>query len=147
MERNLMDYLPQFLRDYAEFQGIMGAEQPEFQRAWDEADALLDNQFVETAGELGLSRWEKILGIVPKGTDRLDDRRFRILTRINEELPYTLPQLKIMLETLFGKDHYSVVMEENSYILQVKVGLAAKNNFSDVESLLKRVTPNSFSRD
>ena len=91
MDRKLINYLPYVVRDYAEFQGITGAEQPEFENAWAAVDDLLNNQFIKTAGNLGLSRWEKILGISPKGTDTLDDRRFRVLTRLNEELPYTLP--------------------------------------------------------
>ena len=83
MERKLIDYLPYVIRDYAEFQGIMGSEQPEVEKAWNTTDDLLDNQFIPTAGNMGLSRWEKILGITPKGTDSLEDRRFRILTRIS----------------------------------------------------------------
>ena len=79
MERKLINYLPYVVRDYAEFQGITGAEQPEFEAAWAAAEDLLSNQFIKTAGNLGLSRWEKILGITPKGTDTLDDRRFRVL--------------------------------------------------------------------
>ena len=144
MERKLIDYLPYVIRDYAEFQGIMGSEQPEIEKAWNTTDDLLDNQFIPTAGNMGLSRWEKILGITPKGTDSLEDRRFRILTRINEELPYTLPQLRNILETLCGKGNYSADVEEGTYQLLVKIGLAAKNNINDVESLLNRVVPQNL---
>ena len=61
MERKLIDYLPYVIRDYAEFQGIMGSEQPEIEKAWNTTDDLLNNQFIPTAGNMGLSRWEKIL--------------------------------------------------------------------------------------
>lgn len=102
MDRKLINYLPYVVRDYAEFQGIAGAEQPEFENAWAAVDDLLNNQFITTAGNLGLSRWEKILGITPKGTDTLDDRRFRVLTRLNEELPYTLPSFGLFWEPCAG---------------------------------------------
>jgi len=144
MDRKLINYLPYVVRDYAEFQGITGAEQPEFENAWAAVDDLLNNQFISTAGNLGLSRWEKILGITPKGTDTLEDRRFRILTRLNEELPYTLPRLRNILETLCGSGNYSAEVMEGTYQLIVKIGLAAKNNFSDVESLLDRVVPQNL---
>ena len=39
----------------------MESEQPEFDQAWGNADDLLNNQFISTAGNMGLSRWEKIL--------------------------------------------------------------------------------------
>lgn len=139
MDRKLINYLPYVVRDYAEFQGITGAEQPEFENAWAAVDDLLNNQFIKTAGNLGLSRWEKILGITPKGTDTLDDRRFRVLTRLNEELPYTLPQLRVILESLCGAGNYSADVAD--YTLLVKVGVAAKKNFQDVQTLLKRVAP------
>lgn len=144
MERQLIKYLPYVVRDYPEFQGITGSEQPEFERAWASADDLLNNQFISTAGSMGLSRWEKILGITPKGTDTLEDRRFRIMTRINEELPYTVPQLRNILETLCGAGNYSAEVVEDTYQLIVKIGLAAKNNFSDVEALLDRVVPQNM---
>ena len=144
MDRKLINYLPYVVRDYAEFQGIAGAEQPEFENAWAAVDDLLDNQFISTAGNMGLSRWEKILGITPKGTDTVEDRRFRVLTRLNEELPYTLPQLRNILETLCGEDNYSADVEEGTYQLLVKIGLAAKNNFNDVEALLNRVVPENM---
>lgn len=139
MDRKLINYLPYVVRDYAEFQGIMGAEQPEFENAWAAVDDLLANQFINTAGNLGLSRWEEILGITPKGTDTLDDRRFRILARLNEELPYTLPQLRIILESLCGAGNYSA--DVTDYTLLVKVGVAAKKNFEVVQTLLERVAP------
>ena len=122
MDRKLINYLPYVVRDYAEFQGITGAEQPEFENAWAAVDDLLNNQFIKTAGNLGLSRWEKILGITPKGTDTLDDRRFRVLTRLNEELPYTLPQLRVILESLCGAGNYSADVAD--YTLLVKGGRA-----------------------
>ena len=111
MERKLIDYLPYVIRDYAEFQGIMGSEQPEIERAWDSVDDLFDNQFISTAGNMGLSRWEKILEITPKGTDTLEDRRFRILTRINEELPYTYRWLVNWLQSLCGADNPAPVVD------------------------------------
>lgn len=139
MDRKLINYLPFVVRDYAEFKGITGAEQPEFEQAWAAADDLLSNQFIHTAGNLGLSRWEKILDITPKGTDTLNDRRFRILARLNEELPYTLPQLRVILESLCGPGNSSA--EVTDYTLHVKVGVAAKKNFEDVQILLERLAP------
>ena len=138
MERKIIDYLPDVVRGYDEFAGIAAGQQVEFEKAWDKADSLLADQFILTAGESGISRWEKILGIVPKGTDTLDDRRFRVLTRLNEELPYTLPKLREMLSNLCGG---KFTAELSDYTLSVKLGLSAKSNYSDVVTLLDRVIP------
>ena len=143
MERKLIDYLPHVIRDYAEYQGLTVGEQPEFELAWDRVDELLDNQFVLNAGSLGLSRWEEILGVVPKATDSLSDRRFRVLSRLNAELPYTLPQLRNILQALCD-GHASANLGPGDYELTVKVGLSAKNKFHDTEMLLRRVCPQNL---
>ena len=144
MERKIIDYLPDVVRGYAEFIGIAAGQQKEFERAWDRADSLLADQFILTAGESGISRWESILDIVPKGTDTLDDRRFRVLTRLNEDLPYTLPKLREMLSNLCGGKYTAELID---YTLSVKLGLAAKSNYSDVVTLLERVLPANMTAD
>lgn len=144
MERNLIQYLPQIVRDYDAFKGITEGEQPVFEAVWDAADKVLDNQFVMVSQNLGLSRWERILKITPKGTDSLEERRFRVLTRLNEELPYTLPQLRIILETLCGEGNYSAEIQEGTYIFVIRVALTAKSNFQDVESLFERIVPENL---
>ena len=145
MERQLIDYLPHIVSEYDVPKGIMAGQQPEFELAWNAANDLLNNQFVFTSGELGLSRWEKILKITPKGTDTIEDRRFRIITRLNEELPYTLKQLRTLLANLCGEGNYSA--EVNDYTLNVKIALVAKSNFNDVVSLLHRVAPQNLTID
>lgn len=54
MERKLIGYLPYAMRDFKEYEGIMESEQPEFDQAWNNADDLLNNQFISTAGNVGL---------------------------------------------------------------------------------------------
>ena len=142
MERKLVDYLPTVVRGYEEFQAIVAAQQPELERAWEQADRLLDDQFLSTAGEVGLSRWEKILGITPKGTESLDDRRFRVQARLNERLPYTLLRLREILDTLCGVGGSTAMVQD--YTLTVRVALTAKGNYTDVASLLERVAPENL---
>lgn len=144
MERKLMDYLPYVLRDYREFQGITDGQQPEFELAWNRANSALAEQFVLTATGTGLSRLEKILGITQRGTDTVEERRFRILSRLNEELPYTLTQLRNILQVLCGAGNFSVNVDTDTDTLYVKIGLSAAKNFHDVEELLQRVTPQNL---
>ena len=144
MERKLMDYLPYVVRDYPQFKGIIGAQQSELELVWEAAGRLLDNQFLPSADEWGISRWENILGISPKGTQSLEERRFTVLSRINEQLPYTVTQLRNMLGNLCGKGNFSVEIPENSYQLVVRVWLEAKDNLQAVDALLRRVAPENL---
>lgn len=144
MERKLMDYLPRIVREYDVFRGITAGQQLEFEQAWEAADKLLANQFILTADSDGLSRWEDLMEITPKGTDTLEDRRFRVLTRNSEEPPYTLPKLRTILESLCGSGNYVAQIQEGTYTLIVKVGLAAKSNFESVDELLQRAAPENL---
>ena len=83
MRKKLQDYLPPILLKTYEFPLLCETEQPEIDRLHDAADAVLDAQFISTAGEYAISRYEKIFGVVPQDTDTLDERRFKVLTRIN----------------------------------------------------------------
>ena len=138
----MIDYLPEFLRGVKEFDAILTlAEQPEMVELWKAEENALNDQFISDATENGVSRWEKILGIVPKANDTLDVRKFSILTRINEQLPFTLVTLNEQLKTLCGEDGYDLKLDANNYTLSVKVALTAKSNLNDVDALLKRVVP------
>lgn len=138
--RKLIDYLPPFIRNVKECESIMNdGEQPEIDFAWKEIENVLKDQFISDATENGVKRWEKILGIVPKGTVTLGERRFSILSKINETLPFTITTLKEQLKSLCGENNYSVVVD--GYSLIVRVALEAKNNLADVDALLKRIVP------
>lgn len=141
MDRLIIDYLPSVLKDVREIQAITDTEQLEINSLWDAVSNTMDDQFISTATENGVSRWEKILNIVPKGTDNLQDRKFRILTRLNARLPYTFERLNELLTTLCGVGEYTMTLQNTTYTLIVRVALTSKNNFDDVEKLLKSVCP------
>ena len=119
MERKLIDYLPPVLRGYAEFRGITAAQQAEFQRAWAEADILMDRQFFDTMDEVGLRRWERMLQITPRGTDTLAVRRARLQARFNLQRPYTLPWLRLWLAGLLGPDAFCLEVTDYTAALEL----------------------------
>lgn len=85
MRKKLQDYLPPILLKTYEFPLLCDTEQPEIDRLRDAADAVLDAQFISTAGETAIARYEKIFKITPMDTDTLDERRFRVLAKINAQ--------------------------------------------------------------
>lgn len=142
MSRLLINYLPEFLREVREYKAILhDAVQPEIDELFRFNERMLNNQFIETSDEYGVSRWEKMLKIVPQATTSLNDRKFAILTRMNEQLPYTMTSLKQRLESLCGKEGYSVELDANNYKLKVGVALTSRSSFKDVELMLEKVVP------
>lgn len=141
MRKKLQDYLPPILLKTYEFPLLCETEQPEIDRLHDGADAVLDAQFLSTAGEYAISRYEKIFGVVPQDTDTLDERRFKVLTRINTQLPFSVRRLRQQLETLCGEDGYKLEVSGGKYTLSVKVALTAKRNPQAVKELLADIVP------
>jgi hypothetical protein len=137
---NLIDYLPPFIRTIRECESIMNdGEQPEIELAWEAIENTMNDQFISDATENGVQRWERILGIVPKSTWTLEERKFTLLSKVNEKLPFTITTLREQLKTLCGENNYSA--DVDGYTLIVRVALAAKNNIDDVASLLERIVP------
>ena len=140
-DRKLIDYLPQFMQEYRELQQIMNAEQPDFDDLWAEYENIFADQFIMDATENGVKRWETMLGITPKDTNSLDERKFRILTKLNQELPYTLIRLKEALTTLCGADGFAIDLQPAIYHIEVKLALSNQNNYQAVVDLLTKMIP------
>lgn len=147
MDRRLTDYLPDILKPVRELKAACAGQQGALEQVWAAAEAALDDQFIRDAAEHGIARRERLLGILPKGTDTLEDRRFRVRARMNETLPYTLPALREMLAALCGDEGYTAELGRGDYTLTVRVALAAKSNYGDVAELLERVTPVNLAID
>lgn len=141
MERALLDYLPDYLREYPEIRAIMEAEQGAVDDLWADLYAVLDGMYISTAGDAYLARWEAVLRIDAKPTSTLDERRFSLLARLNENLPYTLNRLRQQLSTLCGAEGYRVALNPGAYTLGVKVDLGVKSKYNDVAALLERMVP------
>ena len=141
MRKKLQDYLPPILLKTYEFPLLCDTEQPEIDRLRDAADAVLDAQFISTAGETAIARYEKIFGITPMDTDTLDERRFKVLAKINAQQPFSVRRLRQQLETLCGADGYKLELDGDRYTLTVKVALTAKRNQQAVDELLADIVP------
>ena len=153
IDRKLINYLPHFMQEYVEMQEIMNAEQPEVDRLWLEVDNVLAdqfllkeddgfaNQFILEPTENGVTRWESMLGISPKDTDSLNERGFRILTKLNQELPYTLRKLEQALSNLCGNDMFSIELRAAEYHIEIKLGLSNQNSYQEVSNLLRKMVP------
>ena len=119
LDRKLIDYLPPVLQSVMEFAAITGAQQPEIEAAWDALNLVMDNQFIDTATEAGVTVWEKELNIVPLATDTLDDRKQRLKTAWTYGVVYTYNWLVDWLKTSCGESNPTPTI--NDYTLRVSL--------------------------
>ena len=139
--RLLINYLPLILRKVREYRAITEAEQPEIFALFDRIQFLLDNQFIETATEYGVSRWERLLNILPKGTQTLDERKFAIYLRLAETLPFTYRRLVQLLDELCGEGNYEIELNHGDYELTVLLEMTVENKVQAVKTMLRRIVP------
>jgi hypothetical protein len=139
--RKLIEYLPDVLKEVREYQALTHGEQPEIHMLLDGIQNVLDSEFVLSSGEYGVRRRERILGIIPKASYTLDERKFAILARLGEQMPYTYRTLELILNELCGVDGYKMTLLNKEYILEVWVQLVAKHKVDEVDAMLKRIVP------
>ena len=105
---NLITYLPPILQDKKEYIQICKSSNSEFTLLFSSIDNVLKDQFLSELTINGAKRWEKIMKITPKSSDTLEDRRFRIINRFLNKLPYTMRSLHQTLTTLCGPNGYKI---------------------------------------
>lgn len=140
-EVDLLSYQSKIIQQIREFKVLSEVENPKLTYVWQAVEDAINDQFATTLTDNGCKRWESIMEINAKDTDDLDYRRFRILSKLNEQLPYTYRMLELQLRTLCGDDGYTLVLRNNEYTLVVKIALTSKNKYSDVESTLRKYVP------
>lgn len=143
----MIDYLPEWLREFREIKILCNRYQKQTEELWKAIEEVWNNNFIKTLNEHGCDRWERMLGIKNKDTYSLDDRKNNIAGRLTEQRPYTFKKLCRMLDTICGRDGYTIDVYPESYLLTVKVMLTSKNMFDDVRRLLDRVVPANIVTD
>ncbi len=136
----MLDYYPHVLRDYREIKGIADGQQWLFERLWDAVGRVFGNQFVETMDDMGLERWERILGIRPKGTATLEERRFEVLLKLNQaQLPYTYRSLRRYLGSV--SNDFETRLDNNAYYLWMRIRLEGYRQRDELADVLRQMLP------
>ena len=140
-EVDLVSYLPTFMTEYKEIRATLKAEDPEFRIIWESAGRTLHNEFIETADEYGIGRFESMLNIFPSSTDTIESRRRRIAARWMDVLPYTEKMLMEKLVVLCGNNNFILVKKYAHYRLELEVSLELYGQVEELERMLREMIP------
>lgn len=138
---DLVSYLPLFMADFKEISATLEAENPEFVLVWNATDKVLKNEFIESADEYGITRFEKILGILPSTEDTIESRRARIKTRWFDTIPYTLKSFIAKLIVICGDNDFVVIKDYDNYKIKVLTNLEMFGQVKDLELMINNVIP------
>ncbi|WP_339212905.1 putative phage tail protein [Solibacillus sp. FSL W8-0372] len=143
-EVDFLSYLPQIFKEIEEIQAVAHVETPILNGLWQKIEDILNDQFIVTATDSGLSRLEKMLKLNVPATDTIETRRFRLLSRYQEQAPYTNKVLKQLLDSLLGEGKYYYERNVAEKWLKVKLELTVKGQFEAVELMLERIIPQNM---
>ena len=139
---DLVSYLPPYLQIYKEQVAALEAENPEFILIWDAVDHCLYNHFISTADEYGISRYEKIMGIIPDEHDNLESRRSRVQVNWVNLLPYTMKTFLQKLNVLCGANNYIVSGSfTEEYLLTIITYLENLGQVDELNELFNEILP------
>lgn len=106
----LKEYWIPKIREIDEFQKLAYAEQPEVDLLKQKVKQVPKEIVVNSATNVGLSRYESMLGLHKMATTDL--RRTNILQNLNNSLPFTMPYLKNLLNSVIGEGDYWLTIEK-----------------------------------
>lgn len=138
---DLLSYWMPFLRNLKIFKEIAKAEEPEIALLLSAIEYSLSNMYIDTADEYGISRFEHMMKIYPEDGDTLEDRRFRVQAKWNDNVSYTEAVLKNQLNVLCGENGYSLSINYAEYKMEVKLALSNEKHRETVRKLLDKIVP------
>lgn len=141
MSNKIIKNYPHYERKVLEFQKIAEAEDFYLDNIEMNRQKILLNQFVLTADENGLSMFENLYNIVPLATDTIEDRRKRILIRIQLQPPYTLKFLMNQLDKIIGPGKYELDIDYDKY--QIRISSAAESQLyaQEISIIMGKIKP------
>lgn len=146
-EINLISYLPQILQDKEEYIKAFNADNKEIKILHDKLDDVLNDQFLEDLTITGIKRWEKIMSIVPKSNETLEDRRFRIFSKYISKLPYSEKFLRNWLDNIVGEGNYELTINNSTYNIHLESDARNQDWFEEVHSFVSSVKPCNMTLD
>ena len=106
--KTLLEYLPPFLREYYEFKQLCKSGDIEVSSIDKAVDWNFDSAFISDCDATVLSKYERLLGIIPTSSQSIENRRNMVLLQWNTVASMTLSQFISKLQEYCGKDNIYV---------------------------------------
>lgn len=139
MSSDIIQYLQPIVQELEEIIQITGAENPEFDMMADIVEKWNRNCYPKSADESGIELMENALGLNRYPTDTLEDRRLKVIAKLNERLPFTEIRLRRMLSALCGWDGFELTIED--LVLTCYLTMESMGSVEAVFELLRDIVP------
>ena len=141
----LKELLPTWYTGLLEFETLMCIEQHLLEDLVASIERAQGNLYVSTADSETVAIYERMLRITRQADDTLDMRRFRVLTRLSSQKPYTLRYLSEMLNSI-GTD-VTVTCLYDEYTVLINSAFERRGQMVDVDYLIRTIVPANLQVD
>lgn len=137
----LLNYLPRVLKENREFKEIMQTEDDELSVMNNEVENIKKETIINEASEVGISRYEKILGIKDNIGLNIEERRLIVKNLFMNRAPFTVRWLSNKLESICGKDNYDIVIDYEKFSINIQIGYLFQEATEELRKDLINIIP------
>lgn len=138
-KQELRALLPSWYEGIVETDVLMEIEDDLFEELRLQIERVQKNQYVSTADEQTIYLYEQMLGITTNLEDPIEARRFRVLTRMTTQRPYTVAYLKELLDS-FGEGA-EILIFYNEYRLVINTKFEEIGQVDELDYLFRAIVP------
>ena len=142
MSKLLIEEIQPDLAEIKEIKALCYAAKNQVDALNDAAEQIYNERTIDGSSEYGVSRREKIFGIVPDGD--LSQRKAILKQLFARKLPYTWKTLNEMMTALIPADKFVLTRNTTTKIISCKVRATHIYMIPAVENLLDAVVPADF---
>ena len=135
-------YVPSIYKGFIEMDTIVDVDDKMIDIVENELKNLIDNQWILTATEEGISQWEQMLDIVSTPSEEdLEFRRNRLINRVSSRIPFTKVSLKNKLDAIIGEGNYILTIDNNEYIIYLESSATNQIWHSEIMLTMNNMKP------
>lgn len=136
------DYVPDLYKNNIEMTNIINSKEQEFENYIKlDIDNGFDDNFIKTATEKGIERYENMLDIpVNKNLDT-EDRRNQVIIELLATPPYTYNRLLEILDMYCGQNNYEIYQNINKYTMKIITHFSNNKSATSLFKTLKKIFP------
>ncbi|WP_071131376.1 putative phage tail protein [Enterococcus timonensis] len=143
--QDLKKMLPNWYENIFETKLLMEIEQELFDELALQIKQTQSNQYVSTADSETLAVYENMLRIVRQSGDTLEMRRFRILSRLSTQKPYTKRYLEEVLLSFGSSVTITSIFDE--YRVIIESYFEHQGQMSDLDYMIRTIIPANLVAD
>lgn len=135
-------YFPRYYEGILETDELIKVENDIWNNLYLLLNKAKNNQFIAYADEDGIYAYEQLFQIVADPeTETLEERRFRLLNRIQTLSYYTMIYLRQKLDSLFGKNNYEIEIDYLNYTLYIKSNVSNSFIYKESIATINKIKP------